>query len=126
MVTFFPAARWRYGAMVTGLALIFATVTDPVDATIMNPLGAEIRDLDATDLQMLKDSSQELLEKNVVGAVASWTNKETGHSGTAALLRTFKQNGKKCGAVAHILVAGGSAHFVLPFCESEPGTWKIA
>lgn len=126
MVTSIPAARWRFPAMVAGLALVFASVADPSDATIMNPFGAEIRDLDAMDLQMLRETSHDLLKKNVVGAVATWTNKETGHSGTVALLRTFKQNGLRCGAVAHVLTAGGSAQFVLPFCESEPGTWKIA
>ena len=125
MVTYTPYARWRNVAMVAGLVVLAATVADPSDATMLNPLGEEIRDLDAADLQMLKDTSHQLLEKNTVGALASWTNKETGHSGKAVLLRTFKQNGQRCGAVAHVLVAGGNAHFVLPFCESEPGTWKI-
>jgi surface antigen len=126
MVPFYSLVRLRHFAMIAGLAVVFASVADPSDATSLSPLGDEIRDLDASDLKMLRESSREVLEKNVVGGLASWTNKETGHSGSASLLRSFEVNGKRCGAVAHFLVAGGSTHFVLPFCEHERGSWKIS
>lgn len=118
-------APWSRFAMAFVLIAAFAVISRPSDATMMSPFGQEVLDLNAQDLEFLKRSVFEVLETNVVGAVSSWKNQQTGHSGAVALIRSFDRKGQRCGAVEHTLTAGGRARFVLPFCKFEDGMWKI-
>jgi surface antigen len=102
-----------------------AVVSQPSEAAVMSPFGGELVDLTEHDLVLLKDSVRKVLEGNVVGSHATWSNAETSHFGIVALVKVYERQGLRCGAVAYAVAAGGRTRFVLPFCKHSDGAWKI-
>jgi len=60
------------------------------------------------------------------GATADWAAKQSGRAGRATLLRVFERNGMPCGEIEHVFTVGGGNRYVLPFCRTGDGTWKVA
>ena len=64
--------------------------------------------------------------RNRSRATADWAGKQSGRAGRATLLRVFERGGMPCGEVEHVFTAGGGNRYVLPFCRTGDGTWKVA
>jgi surface antigen len=95
-------------------------------AGLVDPFGRESFRLSAEDWELLRESVRQVLEAQQDNATATWQGEQSGRAGRATLLRAFKHNGMTCGEVEHVFTAGGGNRYVLPFCQVEDGTWKVA
>ena len=83
--------------------------------------------LTADDLTLMKKAAREQLDGKPDGAVASWDNPKSGHSGTVTLLKSSTSAGQPCRRVRHSINAKGlstPAHYVLNICKQADGSWK--
>jgi surface antigen len=107
-------------------ALAFAAVPSACGAGLNDPFGREAYKLDEADWELLKQSVRQVLETRREGAAADWAGKQSGRAGRATLRRVFERSSMPCGEVEHVFTAGGGNRYVLPFCRTADGTWKVA
>lgn len=78
------------------------------------------------DMEIFLGTLDKLLEKDVIGALASWQNPETGSRGKMKLLRSFEMDGLPCKKVQVANSAGGrSSNSAMDLCKVGD-EWKIA
>lgn len=107
-------------------ALSFAPASSAFGAGLNDPFGRDVYKLDEADWELLKQSVRQVLEAQKQGAAATWAGKQSGRAGRATLLRVFERGGMPCGEVEHVFTAGGGNRYVLPFCRTGDGSWKVA
>jgi len=110
-------------------ALIFVFgigAAPPADAQLINPFAKDSLKLDAEDKAMMREAMRTVLESGKAATTKSWTNPETGVSGTATLLRAYDQDGMPCGEVEHAFTKPNTNRYILPFCKTADGKWKVA
>ena len=90
------------------------------------PFVRSLAELSAADRKALLQAQHEVLETMKPGAVSVWTDKQTGHSGEARLVRNYERNGMACGEVEHMLKIPNVSRYVLPVCRLSDGTWRLA
>jgi hypothetical protein len=66
----------------------------------------------------------EVLGKAETGAVSSWSDAGTGHSGEVDLRRMYDKNGMNCGDVEYILKTPDMQRYNDTFCRAPDGTWR--
>lgn len=103
---------------------LIASVPSPVLA--QNVFGRSLAQLSPADRQAMEQARREVLERNEEGAVSTWRDEATGHSGEVRLRRTYERNGMMCAEVEQILRAPTESRFVIPFCRVPDGTWRAA
>jgi surface antigen len=108
-------------------AALSLTVAPPASGAALNdPFGRDSYRLSEADWELLKQSVRQVLEAQKQGATADWAGKQSGRAGRATLLRVFERDGMPCGEIEHVFTAGGGNRYVLPFCRTGDGTWKVA
>ena len=90
-----------------------------------NQIGAS---LDRADMAYYNRSSQQALETAPVNTPVTWTNPDSGNSGTITPTRTFQTNdGAYCREYTQTIVVGGKpTQGYGKACRQQDGTWKIA
>jgi len=79
------------------------------------------------DLEILKLTARELLEKGKDGEAAQWKNPETGYSGEILMLDTSHQNGEICRKTKFTNMAEGLTNYqIYLLCQQADTTWKIS
>lgn len=101
-----------------------------VTAEAINPFGRSDFELSDSDVKMLTETTRPFLEDDSIpiGTVNSWSNPETGNSGTAALIERFEQNGMPCRRIQHdikLRTVADPYRFVVDRCRVADGTWKL-
>lgn len=112
-------------ALVAALSIAGAPGAAPAQ-NLIDPFGPEAATLSRDDLALMRGAIEAVLAGNKVGGTAQWKSASSGVAGRAALRKTFKQNDMPCGEVEHVFTAGGKTRYVLPFCKTKAGQWKLA
>ena len=82
------------------------------------------RDLDATDLRLIAEATQDTLEKNKIGESANWSNPATGDIGTITPTRTFTQDNRPCRDFQQTATIDGRTRFAYDIaCRNADGSW---
>ncbi|MEZ5668280.1 MAG: RT0821/Lpp0805 family surface protein [Alphaproteobacteria bacterium] len=84
-------------------------------------------DMADSDVKMAVDTMQIALETGSDGAVATWTNLDTGNSGRIQPLRTYQtERGYFCRDFLEILNVGGrTASYDNHACRDDDGVWRF-
>jgi surface antigen len=93
---------------------------------LVDPFGRDTVTISRDDLALMNQAIEKVLEANKVGAKAAWKSTTTERAGRASLLKVFKQKDMRCGEVEHVFTAGGGRRYVLPYCKTASGQWKLA
>ena len=91
-------------------------------------LGSEVgKSLDRADRLAMRNTSQTALEKNPVGRTSSWSNPDSGHSGTVTPTRTYQTaSGGPCREYQQTVTIDGKTEQAYGrACRQQDGSWKI-
>jgi len=91
-------------------------------------IGSEIgKSLDNADKAAMAQTTQRSLESNPVGVTTTWTNPDSGHSGTVTPTRTYQApSGQYCREYTQTVQVGGKTEEAYgTACRQPDGTWKI-
>ncbi|MAH84270.1 MAG: hypothetical protein CBB68_07975 [Rhodospirillaceae bacterium TMED8] len=91
--------------------------------------GGELgQSLDKVDKLYMAQTTQYSLEKEKTGTTSTWTNPDTGNSGTITPLETYqKSDAKNCRTFEQTIYVDGKEETALGrACRQANGTWKIA
>jgi hypothetical protein len=81
------------------------------------------------DIDLIHQTVDQKIHGKAVGTAASWSNPNTGISGTIKLLKKDTVRGLRCEEVEYTLITTTTAvppeHYVLHSCLQPDGTWKI-
>ena len=91
-------------------------------------MGSEVgKSLDKADRLYAQRTTQDALEYNKSGTPASWSNPDSGNSGTTVPTRTYKTaEGKYCREFeTTISIQGKSEKAYGTACREPDGTWRI-
>ena len=82
--------------------------------------------LDDRDKRMAAVAAAEAFEHNRSGVSSTWTNPDTGNSGSVTPTRTYQiANGQYCRQYQQTIVIGGEEHQTYgTACRQADGTWK--
>lgn len=114
--------------MMAGIAaLLLAGVSATAHAQgAANPFGRDGIAMSQDDIALMQGSVHKVLGEYKDGVKASWKSTTSDRAGRATLLKTFKQKDMQCGEVEHVFTAGGGRRYVLPYCKTKEGQWKLA
>ncbi len=86
--------------------------------------------LTRADLDMIKTSLAQRIHNQRLGATASWSNPESGNSGSVTLLKILARQGRRCEQIEYRMSppekARPSDRFVLTSCLQPDGSWKLS
>ena len=91
-------------------------------------LGSQIgRTMDAADRQKMQQTTQSALETNRNGAASTWSNPDTGYSGTVTPVRTYEASANRpCREYTQtVTIDGRTEQAVGTACREPDGTWRI-
>ena len=91
-------------------------------------LGSEVgKSMDTVDKQQAANTQQTALESNRVGQASTWSNPDTGHTGTVTPIRTYQApSGQNCREYRHDVKIGDRNETVIgQACRQADGTWKV-
>ena len=91
-------------------------------------LGNKIgKSMSCQDQQYHQETTQNALETRPTGSTSTWTNPDTGHSGTITPTRTsFEGSGQPCREFTHEVYVGGNVQGAYgTACRQADGSWKI-
>lgn len=91
-------------------------------------LGSEVgKSLDRADIAYAERTRQRSLERNPAGTTSTWTNPDSGHSGTITPVKTYQQpSGDYCREYQTTVTVGGQTEDAYgTACRQPDGSWKI-
>jgi surface antigen len=91
--------------------------------------GSEVgRQLDERDRLLHHQTAQQAFEVNTSGAASTWTNPDTGHSGTVTPVKTYQTTaGQYCREYQQTITVGGQTEQAYgTACRQPDGSWQIA
>ena len=85
------------------------------------------KSLDRADRMYAAQSTQTALERAPSGTVTTWSNPDSGHSGTVTPVRTYQTSaGQYCREYQQTVVVGGQRQSAYgTACRQPDGSWKI-
>ena len=116
----------RGKTLIVWLGVASALFAASLHAEAATAFDRSLAELSNADREAMERARNEVLAKMTPGAVATWKDDRTGHSGEARLLRTYEQNGMACGEVEHIIRIREANMFVVPLCRTSDGMWRFA
>ena len=82
--------------------------------------------LDQRDKRMAAEAQQRALETAPTGQPVSWTNPDSGHSGTVTATRTYQSEGGYCREFQNDVIIGGKSEKAYgTACRQPDGSWKV-
>ncbi|MBK1669621.1 hypothetical protein CKO28_16400 [Rhodovibrio sodomensis] len=89
--------------------------------------GSEVgKSLDRADRAYLGQTTQASLEHTRSGETSTWSNPDSGHSGSVTPTRTFQRNGTYCREFQQSVTIGRASEQAYgTACRQPDGTWKI-
>lgn len=91
-------------------------------------LGSEIgKSMDSTDRQEASRTQNVALETNRTGQPSTWSNPDSGNTGTITPIRTYQApSGQNCREYRHDVRIGDKSETVIgTACRQTDGTWKV-
>jgi surface antigen len=85
------------------------------------------RKLDDRDKRMAAEAAQQAFESNRTGQAATWSNPDSGNSGSVTPTRTYQlADGQYCREYTQDIYIGGEKHQTYgTACRQPDGSWKI-
>ena len=95
----------------------------------VNPFGDSL-DLKDSDVALLQAAASTLFQDDHarIGQTETWSNPETGNSGTVSLLQLFEHAGMPCRRLRHHIKQRGHADqitYQFARCRTSDGSWKL-
>jgi surface antigen len=82
--------------------------------------------LDQRDKQMAAEAAQRAFENSRSGTSTTWTNPDSGNSGSITPTRTYQQGGSYCREYQQTIRVGGETQKAYgTACRQPDGSWKI-
>ncbi|HOP15939.1 MAG: hypothetical protein H6956_06125 [Chromatiaceae bacterium] len=79
------------------------------------------------DWEMMQETTRTALDNAPDGETVSWSNSDSGASGTIRPLETYDMDGMRCRRTELSNSAGGlSGNSQFDYCQQTDGVWKIA
>ena len=97
----------------------------PQSPTLIDPFGPDAAVMSKEDRTLMRQSMEKVLASKRAGSTSDWKGGGE-NAGRATLRKTFTRDGMSCGEVVHEFTAGPGHRYVLPFCETKGGQWKLA
>lgn len=91
-------------------------------------VGSEVgKSLDRADQQYMAQTTQRTLESAPSGQATTWSNPDSGHSGTVTPVRTYQApSGQYCREFQQTVMVGGESQQAYgTACRQPDGSWKI-
>jgi surface antigen len=91
-------------------------------------LGSEVgKSLDRADKAAMEKTSHGALESYRTGQTATWSNPDTGHSGTVTPTKTYQTaQGQYCREYQQTVTVGGKTEQAYgTACRQPDGSWKV-
>lgn len=90
--------------------------------------GSEVgASLDRADMAYYNNTSQRALESNKTGVTSTWTNPDSGNSGTITPTRTINEGNTVCREYTQTINVGGKQERAYgQACRQPDGSWQIA
>ena len=84
-----------------------------------------LSELSVPDREAMSRARVAVLETMQPGSASTWSDNNTGHSGTVELNRIYEKNGMTCGDVDYVLKMPEMRRFRMAFCRGGDGTWHL-
>ena len=82
--------------------------------------------LDNKDKQMAAQAASRAFENNPTGQASSWSNPDSGNSGTITPTKTYQASGQYCREYQQTITVAGEQHQAYgTACRQPDGSWKI-
>ena len=79
------------------------------------------------DIRIIMSISADMMRIAADGEARPWSNPQTGNSGTITVLRSYRRDNLPCrDAEVNSRLKERSVVYVLPLCQIDDGSWKIA
>ena len=91
---------------------------------MVDPFGSDAAGMSKEDNKLMRQAIEKVLAEKRAGATANWKGDNV--AGRATLRKTFTRDGMACGEVVHEFTVGRGRRYVVPFCETKGGEWKMA
>ena len=82
------------------------------------------------DLDMIHSAVTNQVHGKAMGTTASWSNPESGNSGSVTLTKKLMKSGQQCEDIEYTVRSGRTPvyieHYHFTSCLQPDGTWKIA
>lgn len=115
---------WAGSTIGGGRGRVIATAGGAIAGAL---LGSYIgQQLDEKDRMQANRSFQKSLENSKTGQTSTWTNPDSGHSGTYRPVRTYERGGQHCREFQQTIRVGGKIEEGYgTACRQPDGSWKI-
>jgi surface antigen len=129
--------RMRKLAVVAASVVALAACTQGPSAETQTPLGGTkqtavtlseiVKPLDNADRQAMQQATQGTLERTPSGQPSTWSNPDSGHSGTVTPVRTYRTStGQYCREFQQtVTISGQTQQAYGTACRQPDGTWRI-
>ena len=119
----------KFMAGALAAALLVATLAVPAQAQL-SPFKRSGFELSQGDLEILGAAAQKLyLDESVpVGTVETWSNPDSGNTGSVQLIGTFEHQGLPCRRLQHDIKIKDVAdpfRYIFDRCKTSSGEWKL-
>ena len=109
--------------------LLAGLASAPAHAQILGWTWESNMELNQGDINLIHETVNQRIHGNAVGATASWSNPDSGNSGTIKLLKKYRYRSMQCERVQYTFQTTkknvGPEHYVLNSCLT-PNGWKFA
>ena len=79
------------------------------------------------DWDLMRSTARRTLDNADDGTTATWSNPETGASGSITVINTYEEEGRRCRKTKFFNSARGlTGTGIFRLCKVEDGTWKVA
>ncbi len=112
--------------MLAPIAIFSTAIISPAHAA--NPFdGVTEFAVTDKDIELVAVTEEELFAATEGDPTREWSNPDSGNSGVTTLTRIFTKFGLDCRELRYDVQAKGRSWiFVIPFCQVDDGSWKIA
>ena len=117
---------WQRIFPATLITVLMASAAPASAGALVDPFDNDTYRLSDSARDQLKAAVRKVLESGTPGTTAEWRDDANDRAGRATLLRSYERDGMRCGEVEHEYTDGKGARYVLPFCQTGDGTWKVA
>ena len=114
---------WRLACLAAGMVMAGLPTASANWLAFVDGLPA----LSASDIEIIQQTARVDMADEIAGTSLSWSNPETGASGTVLLVRRFEYQGLPCQHNFHEVLVPGTAPFraEVSVCQLENGEWRL-
>lgn len=108
--------------------LVLVALVAPDAPAQIDPLAGSGFEFQEGDRPLLDEALEKQLTDGQIGGIESWNNPESGNHGTMTLQNSYSFESLSCRRIRHDIRIAGKADtfaFVIDYCQTPDGTWKV-